>query len=423
MERFKLDPMYYSHTKYGTNSWVGDIVMASIGKATGQPPPKSLMSDAFYELCEKNLSCSGCPLHCSHFNNIKSGKYADTIGEGVEGNTQLMGLSLQVFDAAFMCKFNILCNQLGLDTQHTGSTIGWAMRLFEDSVINKDDTDDIELTLGNEEAVFQMVQKMAVNEGFGKTLGLGQIRAAKEIGRGADTYVSHVKKYPAAGAGFMSSIKTTLAHAVATRGYDHLTGSPGIETANRQPEMTHEILEKLGRERYDDPTFFTDIPWTYNPKYAKRVYDVENLFAISDMVGTCKFAAQEALLVKGIGMEDYSRLLKAVTGEDFTKAELVKTAEREMALERSYNAREGIRRIDDYPHAFQWELKHGECNPMYDRARYRMSLEDYKLLLDEYYRLRGCDTETGIPTRSTLEELGLKDVADDLEKRGIGNEA
>ena len=121
MERFKLDPMYYSHIKYGTNSWVGDIVMISIGKATGQPPPESLMSDAFYQLCEKNLSCSSCPLHCSHFNNIKSGKYAGTMGEGVEGNTQLIGHELQVFDAAFVCKFNILCNQLGLDTQHTGA--------------------------------------------------------------------------------------------------------------------------------------------------------------------------------------------------------------------------------------------------------------------------------------------------------------
>ena len=420
-ERFKLDPMYYSHTKYGTNIWVGDIVMISIGKAMGQPPPKGLMSDAFYELYQKNLSCSGCPLHCSHFYNIKSGKYAGTIGEGVEGNTQLMGLELQVFDAAFVCEFNNLCNRLGLDVMHAGGIIGWAMRLYELGIIGKDDTDGIELTPGNEEAVLQMMHKVASNEGFGRILGLGHYRAAKEIGGGADAYISHVKKYPAAGAGFMSSVKTTIAHAVATRGHDHLTGSPGIETANRQREMTNEVLEKLGRERYNDPAFFTDIPWTYNPKYAKRVYDVENLFAISDMVGTCKFAAQEVLLVEGIGMEDYSRLLNAVTGEDFTRADLVKVAEREMALERSYNAREGIRKIDDYPHAFQWELEHGECHPRYDRSRYRMSLEDYKLLLDEYYRLRGCDIESGIPTRPTLEGLGLEDVADDLAKRGILN--
>ena len=45
-----------------------------------------------------------------------------------------------------------------------------------------------------------------------------------------------------------------------------------------------------------------------------------------------------------------------------------------------------------------------------------MTKEGYDLILDEYYRLRGCDLETGIPTRETLERLDLKDVADDLAK-------
>lgn len=35
---------------------------------------------------------------------------------------------------------------------------------------------------------------------------------------------------------------------------------------------------------------------------------------------------------------------------------------------------------------------------------------------DEYCRLKGYDPETGIPTRKELERLGLKDVADRLEK-------
>ena len=38
---------------------------------------------------------------------------------------------------------------------------------------------------------------------------------------------------------------------------------------------------------------------------------------------------------------------------------------------------------------------------------------------EEYYRYQGLDVTTGIPTRQTLEELDLKDVADELEERGI----
>ena len=39
-------------------------------------------------------------------------------------------------------------------------------------------------------------------------------------------------------------------------------------------------------------------------------------------------------------------------------------------------------------------------------------------MLDEYYQWRGWEKDTGFPTRTKLEELDLKDVADQLEKMG-----
>ena len=47
---------------------------------------------------------------------------------------------------------------------------------------------------------------------------------------------------------------------------------------------------------------------------------------------------------------------------------------------------------------------------------------DQKLLdklLDSYFQLRGFDPRTGLPTRKGLEDVGLKYVADDLEKRNL----
>ena len=38
---------------------------------------------------------------------------------------------------------------------------------------------------------------------------------------------------------------------------------------------------------------------------------------------------------------------------------------------------------------------------------------------DRYYALRGWDQKTGLPTRATLEAYGMKEVADDLEARGL----
>jgi aldehyde:ferredoxin oxidoreductase len=36
------------------------------------------------------------------------------------------------------------------------------------------------------------------------------------------------------------------------------------------------------------------------------------------------------------------------------------------------------------------------------------------IMLDEYYRARGWDVETGLPTRAKLEELELNDAAEEL---------
>jgi aldehyde:ferredoxin oxidoreductase len=410
-QRFKDDPMYASHTRYGTNTWVGDTVMRSMG---GIKP--ELSSEAFEKLYDKNLSCSGCALHCSHWLKVKSGKYAGTEGEGLEGNTQLAGFDMGV-GAEFITYYNNICNKLGLDTMHPAGAIGWALDLYKDGIITRADTDGLEVVRGNEEVILKLIDKIVKKEGFGALLDKYPLRAAAELGRGSENYISHRKGYPSPYTGFMSSVKTTLAHAVATRAHDHLTGSPGIESPNRQPEMTNEVLEKLGMEMYGDPKFFTDVPYIPQKKYAQRVWECENYFAMADMTGVCKFAAREVLLVKGIDIPDFSRLLTAATGIEFSAADCTRAAEREILLERAFNAREGIRRIDDYPFALWYLKKYGKPHPIYNKLR--MSEEDYGKLLDMYYDFRGCDPATGIPTRDKLSEVGLREVAADLETRGL----
>ncbi len=135
------------------------------------------------------------------------------------------------------------------------------------------------------------------------------------------------------------------------------------------------------------------------------------------MTGLCVFTVWMCLCVAGTNMQDISELLTAATGESFTANDLVKAAEREFALERAFNAREGIRKIDDYPFFLRWLLEHGEPNPIFDYKQLPLNLESYDVVLDEYYRLRGCDLKTGIPTRAKLEELGLEDTAKDLTNR------
>ena len=45
-----------------------------------------------------------------------------------------------------------------------------------------------------------------------------------------------------------------------------------------------------------------------------------------------------------------------------------------------------------------------------------ISKEMLDYMLDQYYDFRGWNRETGIPTRERLIELGLTDIADDMDK-------
>jgi aldehyde:ferredoxin oxidoreductase len=60
--------------------------------------------------------------------------------------------------------------------------------------------------------------------------------------------------------------------------------------------------------------------------------------------------------------------------------------------------------------------KDGEVVSLKGRVVDREAFEKMK---DEYYQLRRWDVATGLQTRAQMEEVGLKDVALDLEARGL----
>jgi aldehyde:ferredoxin oxidoreductase len=423
-KRFETDPLYKSIREWGTMGWVGGSYSRSpAGKAlSGGERNEAIEESGFEPLIEKHLACYGCPLHCSHFYNVKEGKYKGTRGKGLEGFVQIFALSFKTPSAPFLCKFNNLCNELGLNVSSVGPAVIWALELWKAGTITKADTDGIEVTEGNEEAILELTRKMAYREGFGEILADYPIRGAQKLGRNSDQYAAHTKGLQTwgVGPGIGTTLIYTLALNVATRGFDHLTGGPSIYTPNFREEfgITKELLAKLGEERYGDPEIFLN-PWAMDLNKARIVYDFEHLCGLVDMVGICKFATWYDLPVAGINIQDIGDLCRTATGVAFDTEDLVKAAKRVFAIERAYNAREGIRRIDDYPFFIWWQLKYGQPNPAFANRQIPVRKEDYDVLLDEYYTLRGCDLKTGIPTVSTLKELGLQDIALDLQNRKI----
>lgn len=107
-----------------------------------------------------------------------------------------------------------------------------------------------------------------------------------------------------------------------------------------------------------------------------------------------------------------AQLFSAATGVEMNEAELDAAGEMIFNLERCLFVREGRTRKDDetvIPFFKQPDYTKGI--PL-DEVRFRKTM-------DEYYTLRGWDVNTGVPKRGKLEQLGLKDVADELDRRGL----
>lgn len=112
-----------------------------------------------------------------------------------------------------------------------------------------------------------------------------------------------------------------------------------------------------------------------------------------------------------------AKLYSAITGINTNVNEMWKAGERIANLKRAVMIRreERTREEETYPDLFfetQWNT--GDLfgsTAQLDRVK-------FEALKDRYYRLCGWDIKTGWPTRPKLEELGLKDVADQLERVG-----
>jgi aldehyde:ferredoxin oxidoreductase len=128
--------------------------------------------------------------------------------------------------------------------------------------------------------------------------------------------------------------------------------------------------------------------------------------AIDDSAIVCNFGSM------GLTPELRNQLLAAATGIDEfgDPNKLEKMGERIVCLERAFNVREGFSRKDDtLPDRFLTE-------PLRDAGPATGQIvRNLDGLIDEFYDVAGY-TRQGIPTPRKLQELGLSDVAKDIQQ-------
>ena len=348
----------------------------------------------------KKRSCNGCFYHCSPYVAVKDGLYAGTVGEGVEYEaTGGFGAKLANPNLASTIHAKTLVDKYGLDLINTTDTIGWAIECYERGLLTKEDTDGLEMTWGNHRSIVEAVRRMAYKEGkFGELLALGSRKASQKIGRGTEYYSITIKGQQMGLVEPRAEVAWGLGFGVSTRGGDHLRAQPAMEFM-WTPEQAKEYI---GSEKAVD-RFSTE-------GKGLLVFWAENMKAVQDSMENCKywFRGQPKLW-----WDWPPHMINAVTGWNLTPEDVFNIGQRVVLAERAFNAKAGLTRREDHlPERF-----YEEAQPTGPAKGAIMPRDKWEKMLDEYYSHRGCD-KNGIPVRSKLEELGVKWIADDLEKHG-----
>jgi aldehyde:ferredoxin oxidoreductase len=389
----------YVHPQYWPRRVMGTTRILMLADELGVLPTRHFTSATFEHAAKvsgeklareynvKNRACFSCIVPCSRIYVIREGEYAGLYGEGPEyealssftarvGNSNL-NLALKAVD---------LANRLGLDAITTAECISWAMELYERGDLTKNETDGLELTWGNGEAILSLIEKIAHREEFGNLLADGVRKASEKLGKGQEI-AFHVKGLEIIQADPRGLKGYGLGYAVASRGADHLRSEPFIELSDNP---------KKGKEMFGVPE--ATLRLAYKGK-GKLIRYFENWCAIIDSLEVCKNLAENMELLP---FNRAAEIAEAAIGIHFTEERMFEIGERIVNLERAYLVREGIRRRDDYlPARFLKEpLPNGNS---------KGAVHEIEPMLDEYYEQRGWD-KTGVPKENTLRKLGLIDT-------------
>jgi len=340
----------------------------------------------------KSRGCFACTIPCSRFYVVREGRFAGLYGEGPEYESQgSLTSRTGNRELELALKANDMCNRLGMDILTVSECISWAMELYEKGMLTREETDGLDLSWGNGDAMLTLIEKISRREGFGDILADGSKAAAEKLGKGLDLTMQ-VKGLDLIMADPRGLKGFGLGYAVASRGGDHLRSEPFLEL-NDDPA--------IGEEMFGVPEATLRLA---DKGKGKLISFFEDWNAVIDALEPCKNIMQNMEILT---FDLASEVIEATTGMRMTPAEVRLVGTRIVNIERAFNVREGMRRRDDsLPRRFREEpLKEGASSG---------TVFDQEPMLDEYYTERGWDLKTGVPRRETLEGLGLHKAASEL---------
>ena len=319
------------------------------------------------EIIIGDSSCFGCPIGCGKRTYISTKNNEKILMEGPEFETVgMLGSNCGISSWETLLKASKICDTYGFDTINAGACVSMVMEAFETGRLTLEDTDGIELSFGNDEALLKTLEKIGRREGLGDILAKGPAEASKILK--IEELAMHSKGqsfpvYDPRGAKGMA-----LTYATSPKGAHHMlatTFGAELSTGTR-----FEIEGKGNLER-----------------------DHQFSMAIVDSIALC------STMRAGIPLDNLLKAYTTVTGIDHDITSFLKAAERIINLERMYNINLGLdRKHDTLPKRFLEEtLPSGES---------KGQIVELDALLDDYYNVMGWSSN-GVPKEEKLKELGL----------------
>jgi aldehyde:ferredoxin oxidoreductase len=341
----------------------------------------TLNAEAIEGFSDKMLACTSCVVHCRHRNILG--------GEGPEYSTVgLLGANLGIADPEHVVRLNNLVNELGLDASSTGTIIAWAMELYQRQLIGDEEANG-PLLWGDVERVTRLIEDIAHRRGFGDLLAESS-QAKAQLPEAAQDFLIAVKDLPQSDPHDVRYFKSfALGIAVASRGADHLRNRPTLDIMPLPDEVRKSIF---GFDTNADPT-------SYDGK-AEMVAWHDDMFAVADSLGICKFVTHGFNSPNLLGYSHFAESIEAAMGLPLSVEDLRLAGQAVIDMERWLNLQFGRTRADDtLPKRYFDE-------PMPARATkgHRIERDQFERMLDQYYAARQWDSE-GVPSAERLEQL------------------
>ena len=338
----------------------------------------------------------------------------------------------------------MLCDTYGLDTAVLQPMMEWLARCSKEGVLQEKDAELPLSKIGSIQFIEALVKKISYREGFGDLLARGTAKAARSVGKRAEELCNTV----------------ILTRANDLRDYDPrliITNALLYATEPRRPiqqlhETGHALIRWLGWIRGKEGAFLTsDVFRTIAEKFwggllaadfstyegkalaAKRIQDrayAKESLILCDIYWPILWVKYSEDHVGDPSLE--SQIYSAVTGKEpdpenlNTLGEKVFNLQRAILLREGWGGRGGDRLLDYlFEEPIQFVRFNREClvpgrdgEPVSRRGE-TLDRKEFENLKSQYYELRGWEVSSGFPTKKKLEELGLGDIAIDLEKSDL----